>query len=69
VVTSRWRGNHTCETTHCLAGWCQVIRDGERVNEDRAYEAGIRHLPALAHLFFAGDDEALRALRELAGQG
>lgn len=54
-----------CGTTHCLAGWCQVIRNGQEDN-DTAYEAGVRNLPALARHFFDSDDVALAALRDFA---
>jgi len=61
---------HTCSTTHCLAGWAQVKRGGPGEQDDaRAYEFGIRFLPALAPLFFAADEVAQKALRELAEMG
>jgi hypothetical protein len=59
---------HTCETTHCLAGWAQTLRQkicGSR--EDQTYEAGVRLLPSLAQYFFADNKTALKALKKLVG--
>jgi hypothetical protein len=58
---SQW---HTCATTHCLAGWAEVLTEPD-VQQGRAHAIGLQRLPTLAHLFFASDAEALDALRAL----
>lgn len=57
---------HTCQTAHCLAGWCQVLREGE-ADDHGAYEAGVRHLPALAPYFFVDDKKGFQQLKKFAG--
>jgi len=58
---SQW---HTCATTHCLAGWAEVLTESD-VQPGRAHAIGLQRLPTLAHLFFGSDAEALDALRAL----
>jgi len=44
---------HTCETTHCLAGWAQVIAGDMKKD---AEEEGRRLIPSAAFLFFDKDN-------------
>lgn len=56
---------HTCETTHCLAGWAVHLagvagKALERFTSPSV--AGAILAPSLAHLFYVGNEEALEAL-------
>jgi len=63
---------HTCETTHCLAGWAIHLSGGL----GRALEAltspsvaGSILLPAASHLFFSSNADALAWCREQLAEG
>jgi hypothetical protein len=58
---------HTCETTHCLAGWAiHLSGDAGKILENTMSPsvAGAILLPSAAHLFFADNDAALAWCRE-----
>lgn len=61
---------HTCETTHCIAGWAVTLHpDGKRLEEKSdTYLAG-RLLLGLDHeeseIFFSDNDEAMEWLEEV----
>lgn len=50
---------HTCETTHCLAGWCEP-------NEKLPGSKASRKMPTLAKYFFSTNDKAMKALIKVA---
>lgn len=57
---------HTCETTHCIAGWAVHLAGAagkalEAVTSSSC--AGAILVPGLAHLFYASNKEATAALR------
>jgi hypothetical protein len=59
---------HTCETTHCLAGWAVHLSGAagkalEAVTSPSV--AGAILAPSLAHLFYVGNEEALEALPKI----
>ena len=57
---------HSCETTHCLAGWAIHLsgRAGYLLEEATSPSvAGAMLIPRAAHLFYATNDEALEWLK------
>lgn len=63
------RAKAHCGTTHCLAGWAEVITDGIEVpGLTNTHARGLQLVPTLAHLFFELDDDGLvlETLREIA---
>ncbi len=48
---SRW---HTCDTTHCLAGWAQVL-SGRWITEDAGAD-GRELIPSLSGLFYSTNE-------------
>ena len=64
----RW---HTCDTTHCLAGWAVALHpDGKRLEENSStYLAGRLLLgDEAAKVFFASNEEAIKWLKEKTGK-
>jgi hypothetical protein len=58
---------HTCETTHCLAGWAiQLSGAAGRIFEATTSPsvAGSILMPSASHLFFAGNEEAKEWCRQ-----
>jgi hypothetical protein len=55
---------HTCETTHCIAGWAQVF-SGRDIDINTAYDDGRELVPSLHHLFFLPTRLAIRELRRI----
>lgn len=53
-----------CETTHCLAGWLQVCSMRLEVKSLTAATAGVLEAPIAAHMFFQGNAETLKWLRD-----
>ena len=64
---SEW---HTCETTHCLAGWA-VVESGAAGAALEAVTgtavAGVMLMPSAADLFYGTDEQALAWCREQVG--
>jgi len=72
--TDEWRNRTveqecetTCTTTHCLAGWAQVLCGDDAKRYLPAEIAGSMLLPRSAHLFFADEDVVLDHLRAAVG--
>ena len=64
----RW---HTCDTTHCLAGWAVMLHpDGKRLEENSStYLAGRLLLgDEAAKMFFASNEAAIKWLKEKTGK-
>lgn len=61
-----WHSKPTrgCGAAHCMAGWAQFLKTGKE-NFGTVETDGSRLLPRHAYLFFRGDGEALRVLREV----
>lgn len=62
---------HTCDTTHCLAGWAVTLHpDGKRLEENSStYLAGRLLLgDEAAKIFFASNEEAIKWLKEKTGK-
>ncbi len=57
---SKWH----CGTSHCLAGWAQVI-SGRELNDHEALDDGRELLPSLSHLFFAPNEPVKKLLMQL----
>ena len=62
---------HTCDTTHCLAGWA-VVKAGPAGKALEAMTstsiAGAMLMPEAAHLFYATNEEAMAWLKEQAAK-
>lgn len=56
---------HTCATTHCLAGWAQVL-SGSKQNDTKAEACGRNRVPCLQHLFFSDNELARSELFRIA---
>jgi uncharacterized protein YjbI with pentapeptide repeats len=62
---------HTCETTHCLAGWAVHLSGaaGKALEATTSPSvAGAILAPSLAHLFYVSNEEALEALPGIKAQ-
>lgn len=62
---------HTCNTTHCLAGWAIHLSGPAGYALEAATSpsvAGAMLMPSAAHLFMASNDEARAWLREQLAQ-
>ena len=58
---------HTCETTHCLAGWAVHLSGPAGYALEKATSpsvAGAMLMPSAAHLFYASNEEASAWLRK-----
>jgi uncharacterized protein YjbI with pentapeptide repeats len=67
---------HTCETTHCLAGWAIHLSGPAGYLLEKTTSpsvAGAMLVPSIAHLFYASNDEAMewakKYLADKAGNG
>jgi hypothetical protein len=66
---SRW---HTCDTTHCIAGWAEHLSEKTRkLAASHGHEiAGLLTLGHEAHKFFwASDDDARKFLQSVVAKG
>jgi len=65
ATVPRVRDPNLCGTTHCLAGWAQVLSPSPLIRRMFAEVAGSRLLPRHAHLFYNVEtDDILELLRK-----
>jgi hypothetical protein len=54
---------HSCKTTHCMAGWAQALCPVPFIRRMDAQHAGLLLIPTAVHMFHATNEEALEFLK------
>lgn len=61
---------HSCKTTHCMAGWAQALCPVPFIRRMDAQYAGLLLIPTAVHMFHASSEDALEFLKsKLAAPG